>query len=111
MDMMIPFIHEFTYQAMANDLLPIKDGTSYMYASDIGRNRLSSCACSRYKFQSSVGAYEDMTATLTDADSVWTEVRHMHMRETIDKLMADFNKFLEENAVFKGYFCIHYDDC
>ena len=51
-----------------------------------------------------------MTATLSDADSVWTEVRHMHMRETIDKLMADFNKFLEENAVFKGYFCIQCDD-
>lgn len=56
----------------------------------------------RYKFQSSVGAYEDKTATLADSDSVWTEVRHMHMREAIDKLMADFNKFLEENAVFKG---------
>jgi len=24
------------------------------------------------------------------------------MREAIDKLMLDFNKFLEENAVFKG---------
>ncbi|KAJ7638250.1 Sec1-like snare protein [Roridomyces roridus] len=85
MDMVAPFLHEFTYQAMANDLLPIEDGTRYTY-----------------KFQSSVGAYEDKTATLTDADTVWTGVRHMHMREAIDKLMADFNKFLEENAVFKG---------
>ncbi|KAJ7117604.1 Sec1-like snare protein [Mycena epipterygia] len=85
MDMIAPFVHEFTYQAMANDLLPIEDGTKYTY-----------------KFQSSVGAFEDKTATLTDADTVWTEVRHMHMREAIDKLMADFNKFLEENAVFKG---------
>ncbi|KAJ7087363.1 Sec1-like snare protein [Mycena belliarum] len=85
MDMVAPFLHEFTYQAMANDLLPIEDGTKYTY-----------------KFQSSVGAFEDKTATLTDADSVWTEVRHMHMREAIDKLMADFNKFLTENAVFKG---------
>ncbi|KAJ3865846.1 MAG: Sec1-like snare protein [Lentinula lateritia] len=85
MDMMAPFLHEFTYQAMANDLLPIENGTKYTY-----------------KFQSSVGAYEDKTATLSDADNVWTEVRHMHMREAIDKLMADFNKFLEENAVFKG---------
>jgi len=25
------------------------------------------------------------------------------MREAIDKLMLDFNKFLEENAVFKGF--------
>ena len=56
----------------------------------------------RYKFQSSVGAYEDKTAVLSDADTVWTEVRHMHMREAIDKLMADFNKFLEDNAGFKG---------
>lgn len=57
----------------------------------------------RYKFQSSIGAYEDKTATLSDADTVWTEVRHMHMREAIDKLMADFNKFVSENAGFKGY--------
>ena len=26
----------------------------------------------------------------------------MHMREAIDKLMADFNKFMQENGVFKG---------
>lgn len=62
-----------------------------------------SVLCCRYKFQSSIGAYEDKTASLTDADSVWTEVRHMHMREAIDKLMEDFNKFLTENAVFSGY--------
>ncbi|PFH51850.1 hypothetical protein AMATHDRAFT_84920 [Amanita thiersii Skay4041] len=85
MDMLAPFIHEFTYQAMANDLLPIDSGSKYTY-----------------KFQSSLGAYEDKTATLSDADTVWTEVRHMHMREAIDKLMADFNKFLADNTVFKG---------
>jgi syntaxin-binding protein 1 len=27
----------------------------------------------------------------------------MHMREAIDKLMADFNKFIQDNAGFKGY--------
>ncbi|KAH7927330.1 Sec1-like protein [Leucogyrophana mollusca] len=85
MDAVAPFIHEFTYQAMCNDLLPIEDGTKYTY-----------------KFQSSVGSYEDKNATLSDADTVWTTVRHMHMREAIDKLMADFNKFMEENAGFKG---------
>jgi hypothetical protein len=57
----------------------------------------------RYKFQTASGVHEDKDATLTDADNVWTEVRHMHMREAIDKLMNDFNKFLEENAGFKGY--------
>lgn len=29
MDTLAPFVHEFTYQAMANDLLPIEDGTKY----------------------------------------------------------------------------------
>ncbi|KAF8906192.1 ras opposite [Gymnopilus junonius] len=85
MDMMAPFVHEFTYQAMANDLLPIEDGNKYSY-----------------KFQSSVGTYEDKVATLSDIDTTWTAVRHLHMREAIDKLMADFNKFLEDNAVFNG---------
>jgi syntaxin-binding protein 1 len=29
MDMLAPFIHEFTYQAMANDLLPIRRGQKF----------------------------------------------------------------------------------
>lgn len=55
-----------------------------------------------YKFETALGEYEDKVAALSDADNVWTEVRHMHMREAIDKLMADFNKFIQENAGFKG---------
>lgn len=43
-----------------------------------------------------------MEATLSDADTVWTDIRHMHMREAIDKLMADFNRFITENAEFSG---------
>jgi syntaxin-binding protein 1 len=31
MDLQAPFIHEFTYQAMANDLLPIEDGSRYSF--------------------------------------------------------------------------------
>ena len=85
LDVIAPFLHEFTYQAMANDLLPIEGGTKYTY-----------------KFQSAAGTYEDKTAVLSDADSVWTEIRHMHMREAIDKLMADFNQFMQDNAGFKG---------
>lgn len=86
MDTVAPFLHEFTYQAMANDLLPIENGTKYTY-----------------KFQTAVGTFEDKTAVLSDADSVWTDIRHMHMREAIDKLMADFNQFMQDNAGFKGY--------
>lgn len=31
MDTIAPFVHEFTYQAMVNDVLPIEDGTRYKY--------------------------------------------------------------------------------
>ena len=44
--------------------------------------------------------YEDVV--LDENDTVWTNVRHMHMREAIDKLMADFNKFLQEHTSFRG---------
>ncbi|GJE98046.1 Sec1 family protein [Phanerochaete sordida] len=85
MDTMAPFLHEFTYQAMATDLLPIENGAKYLY-----------------KFQTAAGTFEDKTAVLSDTDNVWTEIRHMHMREAIDKLMADFNQFMQDNAGFKG---------
>lgn len=104
MDMVAPFLHEFTYQAMANDLLPIEEGTKYSFVfskSQCLQNDLQWFVGS-YKFESSLGAHEDKKALLSDADTVWTAVRHLHMREAIDKLMLDFNKFLEDNAIFKG---------
>jgi syntaxin-binding protein 1 len=107
MDVVAPLIHEFTYQAMCNDLLPIQDGTKYTYVRPTELSTDTYSRGTRYKFQSSLGTYEDKTATLSDADTVWTTVRHMHMREAIDKLMADFNKFMEENAGFKGYAWLH----
>ncbi|KAG8897901.1 vacuolar sorting protein VPS33/slp1 [Tulasnella sp. 408] len=85
MDMAAPFVHEFTYQAMCQDLLPIHNGTQY-----------------RYKFQSSAGTYEDQVATLSDADEIWVKLRHLHMQDAIEMLKADFAAFMEENAGFTG---------
>jgi len=43
---------------------------------------------------------EEKKAVIDEKDDVWTSVRHMHMKYTIDKLMQDFNKFCQENTNF-----------
>lgn len=81
-DVVTPLLHEFTYQAMANDLLPIEEGTSY-------------------KFEiRGVSGVEEKTAKFDEKDTIWTSIRHMHMKDTIDKLMLDFNKFCAEHTNF-----------
>ncbi|KAI0014439.1 Sec1 family protein [Xylariaceae sp. FL0662B] len=85
MDLMAPLIHEFTYQAMAHDLLPIKDGDKTTFHMTVN--------------EGAPDAHEkDME--LTDKDKVWVENRHIHMKDTIDKLMGDFQKFLDQNPHF-----------
>ena len=84
LDICAPLVHEFTYQAMANDLLPIQ-GDKYRYTVEGQANT----------------PREERVATLSEEkDKVWVQVRHMHMREAIDKLMQDFNKFIGENSNF-----------
>ncbi|WVN87429.1 uncharacterized protein L203_102609 [Cryptococcus depauperatus CBS 7841] len=85
LDPAAPLLHEFWYQAMANDLLKIDDGVRY-----------------RYKYTNTVGGVEDKVAELTDEDPVWVSVRHLHMKDAIDTLQTDFAKFAQEHAGFRG---------
>lgn len=109
MDLYAPLLHEFTYQAMCNDLLDIENGTKYRYAlsfaPDLGARSRSSLL--RYTFQNESGKIEDKEATLTDEDKVWTEVRHMHMKDALDKLIADFKAYAgEHGGKFGGEGCV-----
>ena len=91
-DVVTPLLHEFTYQAMANDLLPVEDGKTY-----------------RYEFHGPNGI-EEKTATFDEKDTIWTSIRHMHMKDTIDKLMLDFNKFCQENTNFTDKYVLYVTD-
>ena len=73
MDIVAPLLHEFSYQAMCNDLLHIEDGLRY-----------------HYRFTNSSGVDEDKEATLSDEDTVWRGIRHLHIAEAIQKLSEDF---------------------
>jgi syntaxin-binding protein 1 len=65
--------------------------------------RAGSYSHCRYEFHGANGR-EEKKATLDEKDNIWTDIRHMHMKDTIDKLMQDFNKFCQENTNFTDKF-------
>jgi syntaxin-binding protein 1 len=82
LDLFAPFVHEFTYQAMAFDILPIEEGDKVTYKTLIKEGRPDQ---------------EEQDTEITENDRVWLETRHLHMKDTIDKLMSDFQSFLAKN--------------
>ncbi|KAB5532609.1 Sec1-like protein [Coniochaeta sp. 2T2.1] len=85
MDLMAPLLHEFTYQAMAHDLLNLKEGDKVTF---------------HMKINEGTKDEEDKDMELHDKDKVWVDNRHKHMRETIDKLREDFRNFISQNPNF-----------
>ena len=85
MDLCAPFIHEFTYQAMAHDLLSIREGEKVTYRTVLNEGQADE---------------EEKDMEISEKDPIWVENRHRHMKDTIDKLMSDFQKFLAENPHF-----------
>ncbi|KAF2459129.1 Sec1 family superfamily [Lineolata rhizophorae] len=85
MDLYSPFLHEFTYQAMAHDLLRIKDGDKVTYKTVVNEGRPDA---------------EEKEMEIGEKDKIWVENRHRHMKDTIEKLMGDFQKFIADNPHF-----------
>lgn len=82
MDVLAPFLHEFTYQAMAHDLLNIQEGDKVTFKTVINQGRPNQ---------------EDKDMEITEKDKTWTKYRHTHMAETLDKLQADFQDFRRQH--------------
>ncbi|PHH61683.1 hypothetical protein CDD82_2120 [Ophiocordyceps australis] len=85
MDLMAPLLHEFTYQAMAHDLLPIKETDKVTFHTTVNQG---------------TPEQDEKDMELTEKDKIWVDNRHRHMKDTIDKLMGDFQKFIKENPHF-----------
>lgn len=85
MDIMAPLIHEFTYQAMAHDLLPIREGDKIVYKTVVNEG---------------TAQQEEKDMEIGEKDKIWVNNRHSHMKDTIEKLMGDFQKFINENPNF-----------
>jgi syntaxin-binding protein 1 len=85
MDLVAPIVHEFTYQAMAHDLLPIKEGDKISYRTVINEGQPDE---------------EVKDIEITEKDKLWLENRHRHMKDVIEKLMAEFQRFIQDNPNF-----------
>ncbi|KAF2493880.1 Sec1-like protein [Lophium mytilinum] len=85
MDLFAPLLHEFTYQAMAHDLLPVKEGEKVTYKTKLNEGRPDE---------------EEKDMEISEKDKIWVENRHRHMKDTIEKLMGDFQRFIDENPQF-----------
>ncbi len=82
MDLMSPLIHEFTYQAMAMDLLDIRDADKVIYKNTINRGQRNE---------------ETKEVEIGEADKIWTANRHLHMKDLLGKIVDDFKRFREAN--------------
>ena len=45
---------------------------------------------------------EEHDAVLNDDDKVWTDVRHMHMKEALDRLVEAFRQYTSEHGPSNG---------
>lgn len=80
-DLVSPLLHEFTYQAMAHDLLNIHHDNRY-----------------DYKFSSGPrGESSTKTIALDENDSLWTAMRHTHIADCSQFIITRFNAFINEN--------------
>ncbi|KAJ6019664.1 hypothetical protein N7522_001731 [Penicillium canescens] len=85
MDLFAPLLHEFTYQAMVHDLLPIKDGDKVTYKTVVNEGSKNE---------------EVKEMEIGEEDRVWVDYRHMHMKDVLGKLGEDFAKFRAANPQF-----------
>ncbi|KAI9346257.1 dynein heavy chain and region D6 of dynein motor-domain-containing protein [Obelidium mucronatum] len=91
-DLMSPLIHEFTYQAMMNDLLVLEDG-KYVFPSVIKQKTMLLTMVHSKSNDPNV----KQRALLDESDAIWMLIRHWHFAEAVEYVRDNFNKFLVEN--------------
>ena len=80
-DPVAPIIHEWTYEAMAHDLLAIANNV-YSYSVD-----------------TNAGETETHDVLLDENDTVWVELRHKHIAEASTRLNEDMANFTRGNKL------------
>ena len=80
-DPLSPLMHEYTYQAMVNDLLDVEDNSIITYKTTTNR-----------------GAEEEKQALLNENDEFWLELRHNHIAKVIETIKERMSDIIQNNA-------------
>lgn len=78
-DPLSPLMHEYTYQAMVNDLLPMEDDVF------------------TYKVNTQQGAQEKK-ALLSENDEYWVELKYQHIARVIEIIKEKLNDIIQNNS-------------
>ena len=81
LDPLSPVMHEYTYQAMAYDLLNVEGDNVISYSSVNNKNES-----------------EVKKALLGESDVLWTEFRHDHIYKVIEKIKTRMTDILQNNS-------------
>ena len=79
-DPLSPLVHEFTYQAMVNDLLPIEE------------EKIT------YETDSNSGKKEKKDVLLNDNDVLWKDIKGMHIADVIEKLSTQIREMMDSGG-------------
>ncbi|KAH3679462.1 hypothetical protein WICMUC_000952 [Wickerhamomyces mucosus] len=82
LDLFSPLLHEFTYQAMAYDLVNIDKSDVY-----------------KYQAENEKGEKESKEAKLNDEDEDWCKLRHLHIIDAQTALTSRLEEFLSKNQM------------
>lgn len=85
MDLFAPLVHEFTYQAMVHDLLPLEEGDKVYYKTSMDQKE---------------GSVDMKNIEIGEKDNIWVKNRHLHMKDLLEKLASDFQTFKAKNPQF-----------
>jgi len=78
-DPLSPLLHEFTYQAMVHDLLPVQEERY------------------RYHYVGNKNQPLDKEVLLNDTDSLWARLRHLHIADLGQLLHTEYTQFVADH--------------
>lgn len=101
LDMLSPFLHEYTYQAMITDVLKIENG-KYMTERDKSAEDTPNLGNSLNSSVAGNAVAAKQKVIIDETDQIFTLIRHWHYVDVTNYIKAAFEDFLSNNKAALG---------